>query len=251
MKKLLAFGLMAIALSAWSQKTNLATVNTVRPKKGQKMAFEAAYKAHVAKFHKTARVDVYEIKSGPSAGCFHLVEAGQSFADFDKARPDAAAHAIDLDKTFFPLLEETMNGVYRLIDSLSLRPGGSAESFVVTVRHLKGSLNQNDYRRELSRGVKINSKLKGAFIESLSTNYWEQLWDGSDQTVVLVRALKDGFKSLEDGYYGPPAAGNAFRDAYVLAYGHEAWDDRVKILDGAIESNTQYIMTLRKDMSSQ
>ena len=69
--------------------------------------------------------------------------------------------------------------------------------------------------------------------------------------VVQIRNLKDGFKSLEDGYYGPPQPGTAFRDAYVAAYGHAAWDARVKILDGAIESNTQYLAKWRKDISSQ
>ena len=41
-------------------------VNIVRPKNGQKMAFEAAYKVHIAKFHKTVeKIYVYEILSGP------------------------------------------------------------------------------------------------------------------------------------------------------------------------------------------
>ena len=253
MKRILVMGLMAVTLSTYSQKTNLVTVNTVRPKKGQKMAFEAAYKLHVAKFHKAAgqKVNVFEILTGPNAGCFHLNEGDLSFADFDKTRPDAAAHSLDLDKTFFPLLEETMNGTYRWMDSLSFHSDVKAEPFVVTVRHLKPGLEQNDYRKELARAVKINSKLKGNFIENLSTSYYEQLWDGSDQVVVQIRNLKDGFKSLEDGYYGLPQPGNAFRDAYVAAYGHAAWDARVKILDGAIESNTQYLAKWRKDISSQ
>src|ERR1700674_4041473 len=119
MKKIIFLLLSVITIAAYSQKTDLATVNTVKPKMGQKMAFEAAYKIHVAKFHKTdERMNVYEILSGPYIGYYHLVNSGKSYTDFDKERADATAHSMDLDKNFFPLLEETMNGTYRFIDSL-------------------------------------------------------------------------------------------------------------------------------------
>jgi len=260
MKKYLLMLLMVTTMAAFAQPPapvkDLSTVNTVKPKKGQKMAFEAAYKAHVAKFHKAdEKISVYEILSGPNAGAFHLVNSGRSFEDFDKERPDAAAHSQDLDKTFFPLLEETMNATYRFIDSLSIRPEVVAESFVVNVNHLKNGLNQADYRREQARGIKLNMNNTGPFFANLSVSYFEQLWDGSDQVTVSVRNLKDGFKSLQPGYYGPntqaPAGTNTFRDDYVKAYGYTAWDDRVKLLEGAVVKNEQYIMKLRKDLSSQ
>lgn len=256
MKQILFLLFMVITMSAYSQTqqtTDLATVNTVKPKPGQKMAFEAAYKLHIAKFHKTEeKINVYEILSGEYVGYYHLVQAGRSFEDFDKARSDAAAHALDLDKNFFPLLEDTRNGTYRFMDSLSLRPEVEAEKFVVNINHLKQGLVIADYRRELARGIKINKNAKGPFIEGLSLSYFEQLWDGSGQITVSIRNLKDGFKSLQGGYFGPNPAGTpSFRDDYVKAYGHTAWDDRVKVLDGAVAKNEQYIMKLRKDLSSQ
>ncbi|TAL43802.1 MAG: hypothetical protein EPN92_09665 [Chitinophagaceae bacterium] len=253
MKKILLLLLMATTLAAYSQKTDLATVNTVKPKKGQKMAFEAAYKLHVAKFHKTEeKLQVYEVLSGEYIGYYHLVNAGRSYADFDKDRADASAHSLDLDKTFFPLLEETMNGTFRFVDSLSLRPQVEAEKFVVTVRHLKQALNFNDYRRELARSVKVLNNLKGGFFENLSYNFFDQLWDGSDQVTVTIRNLKDGFKSLESGYFpDAPAGSPSFRDEYVKQFGHTAWDERVKVMDAAVEKTEVYIMKLRKDLSSQ
>jgi hypothetical protein len=48
MKRILLLLLSATTIAAHSQKT-LSTVNTVKPKKGQKMAFEAAYKIHVSR----------------------------------------------------------------------------------------------------------------------------------------------------------------------------------------------------------
>lgn len=253
MKRILFLLFMASTLTAYSQKTDLVTVNTVKPKKGQKMAFEAAYKLHVAKFHTaTNRTKVYEIMSGPNAGSYHLVNSGRSFADLDKERPDAAAHNLDLDKNFFPMLEETMNGTYRFMDSLSYKPDTTGEKFVVNVSHLKEGLAIADYRRELARGVKINMMSKAPFFASLSFSYFEQLWDGSDQVTVSIRNLKDGFKSLEQGYYGPAPAGSpSFRDLYSKEYGNTAWDDRVKLMEGAVVKTEQYIMRLRKDLSTQ
>ncbi len=176
----------------------------------------------------------------------------RSLADFDKERADATAHSLDLDKTFFPFLEETMNGTYRFVDSLSLRPEVTAEAFVVTVRHLKEGLRIEDYRMELGRGMRLNKMAKEAFIESLSLSFFEQLWDGSDQVTVTIRNLKDGFKSLEQGYYAANLpGGTTFRQEYERLYGGAAWDARVKLLEGSVVKTEQYIMKFRKDLSSQ
>lgn len=253
MKKIFLLLLSVVTIAAYAQKADLTTVNTVKPKKGQKMAFEAAYKQHIAKFHKAEeKLNVYEILSGPYTGYYHLVNSGRSFADFDKDRADANAHNVDLDKTFFPYLEETMNGTYRFIDTLSLRPETVAEKFQVTVRHLKMGLNMADYRKELGRNVRIASILKGGYWENLSGTFYDQLWDGSDQTTVTVGNLKDGFKQLDAQYYAPAPTGSpTFRDEYVKAYSYEDWEKRTKLMDEAVVKTEVYIMKLRKDLSSQ
>lgn len=253
MKKIFLMLLSVITLAAFSQSKNLSTVNTVKPKKGQKMAFETAYKAHTAKFHKgDERISVYEILSGDHAGFYHLVNSGRSFADLDNQRSDATVHNLDLDKNFFPLLEETKNGYYRYMDSLSFRPEVEAEAFIVNVTHLKQGLNENDYRREQARTVKVGLQLSGPFWKNFSYTIHEQLWDGSESIVVQIRSLKDGFKSLEQGFYGPPQPGLAnFRDVYIKDYGYDAWEERQKIMDGAVVKRENYIMRLRKDLGSQ
>ena len=250
MKKLFLLLIMLATVSAYSQTANLSTVNTVRPKKGQKMAFEASWKTHVAKFHKADnKLTVYEILSGTHTGSYHLVNGSRSFADFDKERADATVHSQDLDKTFFPLLEDkSSNETYRFMDSLSFRADVQAEKYLVTVRHIKPSL-EGDYRRELARGTKLLAKTTGKFFENLSYSVWEQLWDGSDPVVTNIRNLKDGFQSLDMDFYGP--TGPSFRDEYVKAYGTAEWDKRTKLLEEAIVSNEVYIMKQRKDLSSQ
>jgi hypothetical protein len=252
MKKLFLLVLIASTLSTYAQNKNLTTVNTVKPKKGQKMAFEAAYKQHVAKFHTTADgMEVYEILSGPYQGSYHIAGGYKAFEDFDKERPDAVAHSTDLDKTFFPYLEETMNATYRFIDSLSLRPEVQADKYVVTVRHLKQGMEQNDLRREMSRNVQVLKNMKTGFFNNLSFAMFDQIWDGSDQTWVEIRNLKDGFKSLETDFYGKNPPGTpSFRDEYAKLYGHAAWDTRAKLMEDGNAKVDVYIMKLRKDLSS-
>lgn len=249
MKRILLFLFMAVTLTANSQSKDLSTVNTVKPARGQKMAFETNYKAHVAKFHKDdQKTSVYEIMSGEMAGYYHLVNSGRSYADFDKERPDAAAHNADLDKTFFPLLQDTRNGTFHYLDSLSLHPDVVADKFLVTVRHINPTM-EADYRTEQANSVKVLKNVKGKFWDNLSFSYYDKLWDGTDPVIVSIRALKDGFQSLDTDFYGP--AGSGFRDEYVKMYGTAAWDKRTKLMQDAIVKNEQYIMRLRKDLSSQ
>ena len=69
---------------------------------------------------------------------------------------------------------------------------------------------------------------------------------------VSIRNLKDGFKSLEANYYGATPPGTpTFRELYEKTYGGAAWDARVKFLDGAVVKTEQFIVKLRKDLSSQ
>lgn len=161
MKNISALLLLAATMSAFAQKADIFTVSTVQPKNGQRMAWETAYKTHIAKFHGTIdKTNVYEIMSGPSTGYYHVVGAPTTFADFDALRQDETAHNLDLDKTFFPLLGNSYNGTYQTIDSCGIRPGLMSDAYVVTVRHLKEGLNIQDYRRELARGALKSGPLK-------------------------------------------------------------------------------------------
>lgn len=253
MKQFLFLFFIVMGLTASSQQTDLSVVNSAKPKMGQKMAFEAAYKAHVAKFHKgDDKMEVYEVTSGEYAGYYHFVHSGMSYADMDKERADATAHSQDLDKSFFPYLQDSKNATYRMVDSLSLRPDVKADKFIVTIRHLKMDLNAGDFRRELGRTLRIQRMMKGGFVENWSYTHFEKLWDGSDQVIVVIRNLKDGFKSLERDYYGPTPPGTpSFRDEYVKLYGFDAWEERQKVMDGAVVKTEQYTMKRRTDLSSQ
>jgi len=250
MKQLFLLLSMAVVITA-STQNNLSTINTVKPKLGQKMAFEAAYKVHVAKFHKEdEKMATWEILSGKWSGYYHLVNGGRSLADFDKERADANAHSIDLDKNFFPMLQETRNGTYSFRDGLSLHLSRNAEKCIVNVRHID-PLKMADYMKEQRRFVIVAEGLKGKFWENYSINTFVELWSGSDPVIVTVRNLADGFASLETGFYGTESMTADFKTAYTNKYGSLDWERRVDLLDNAVTARDNYIMKLRKDLSSQ
>ena len=73
---------------------------------------------------------------------------------------------------------------------------------------------------------------------------------GSNQTIVSIRNLKDGYKELETGYFkmmGP----DDFKKAYIADYGHEVWDKRGKLLVDEIVSREQFFEKTRADLSSK
>jgi hypothetical protein len=245
----------AAAFIASGQGKTLYEVNIVKPKPGMRSTFEAKWKEHLAKFHKSDdKRAVYEVVSGPRNGEYHIVEGPIAYADMDIDRPNGKEHGIDLEKNFSPYLEpNSMNATYRWDDTASFNGKVEADKFQVTVTHVKFGM-QMETLREAKRSSLINAKINPA--NRFSYNYYVQIWAGSNPVVVTIRNLKDGFKELEQNYYGPnPMANqpNAFRDAYIKDYGYDAWDARQKVLDNNanVASREIFLMIRRKDLSSE
>ena len=138
--------------------------------------------------------------SGAWVGYYQIVEGPISFADMDAEKPMAKDHGLDLDKNYFPMLEDKkMNGTYRWDDTASYNPKVVADKFMVTVNHIKWNV-MTETIRESRRGSLINTKINPT--SPFSANIYTQIWSGSDPVRVQVRNLKDGFKELETDYYG-------------------------------------------------
>ena len=244
---------IAATLFASAQGKTLYSVSTVKPKAGMKSAFEASWKTHLAKFHtKDDTRNVYEITSGAHSGSYMIVEGPISYADMDIEKTTDKAHSMDLEANFAPKLESSMEATYRWDDTASYNGKVAAEKFSVQVTHIKYGM-QNQTLREAKRGSLVNAKLNPN--DRFSYNSYVQILSGSDPVIVNVRNLKDGFKEMENNYYGPnPMAGqpDAFKNAYIKDYGQADWDARQKLLvDNAnVASREAYMMVLRKDLSS-
>jgi len=246
MKKILFMLLSVATVSVFGQGKTLYTVNVVKPKAGMRSAFEAGWKLHLDKFHKTDdKRMVYEVISGPNLGSYTIIEGPYAYADMDKEKSNAKEHGLDLEKNISPKQElGMMNFTYRLVDTLSRNGDVKADKFLVTITTVKdGKLGE--YLAELRRGTMIGDKLNSPF----SANVYVQQQAGSSPTVVTVRNLKNGFKEMEMNYFQLPP--NSFRDAYVKEYGQEQWDKRLKLLVDDVVSRVQQFEKLRPDLSSK
>lgn len=255
MKKTFFLGLfIALTFSVFSQGKTLYIVNSMKPKAGMKMAFEAAWKTHLDKYHlkEEDRQTVYEITSGPHSGTYMIVVGPMSYADMDVVKANGKEHGADIQTTISGLLEFNTQAIYRWDDTASLNGKVEASKFSVQVTHIKFGM-QNATLRESKRTALITAKINPTF--RWSQNTYVQIMAGSDPVMVGVRNLKDGFKELESNYYGPdPNAGNpdAFKNAYIKDYGQADWDARQKLQnDNAnIASRELYLMVLKKDLST-
>jgi hypothetical protein len=237
---------IAAAFFSNSQGNTLYQVNVVKPRAGMKSAFEASWKMHLDKFHKTTdKRNVYEVTSGPENGSYVIVEGPFSYADMDKEKPNTKEHALDLEKNFTPKLEPgTGNFIARFADTLSYNGDTKADKFLLTITVVKDG-QMGDYLAETRRSILILGKINSPL--SISTLIKQQA--GSSPTLIGIRNLKDGFKELETNYFNLPQ--NAFRDAYVKEYGQEAWDKRVKLLVDDRASQEQHFEKFRADLSSK
>jgi hypothetical protein len=251
-KQFLVWLFVAAAFSVNGQGNTLFVLNSVTPKAGSKMAFEAAWKTHAAKFHKSSdKRAVYEVLSGQHLGTYIIIEGPFSYADLDKDKPMAKEHLMDLDKNYFPLLmEDRSNAYFRLDDTASYKPSVQADKFLVISTHYRaGQLMAN--LKEAKRGALLQAQLPTP--SPVGYNTFVQLWAGSDPVMVVARKLKDGFASLEDNFYGTnPNPPDAFKNVYIKTYGQADWDARQKLLDDPtnVVKREVYITKLRKDLST-
>lgn len=247
MKKIFFLWLfIAAALLTFGQGNTLYEVNVVKPKAGMQMAFETSWKLHLDKFHKTSdKRNVYEVISGPELGSYVIVEGPFSFADMDKALPNAKEHTADLDKNFTPKVEtENQNFMCAFRDTLSYNPQPDAKKLLVTVTVLKDG-KQPDYVRELRRNAIIAAKLNSqiSYVVLIKTQ------SGSSPTIITLRNLRNGYAELEANYFQTPP--NAFREAYVKEWGQEAWDKRLAQLVNDVVSRELHFEVYRSDLSSK
>ena len=237
---------IAVAFFAKGQGNTLYEINIVKPKAGMKSAFEASWKLHLDKYHKSSdKRSVYEITSGLHNGSYVILEGPFSYADMDKTLPNAKEHGLDLEKNFTPKLEPgSQNFIARFADTLSYNFNVTPDKLLLTVTVVKdGKLGE--YLTEIRRTVLIYEKLKSPF--SFYNLIKQQA--GSAPTIYTVRNLKEGFKELEQNYFNLPQ--NWFRDAYVKDYGQEEWDKRVKTLVDNVVSREQHFEKFRADLSSK
>lgn len=212
--------IMPIA-GVFSQTKNLYFVGLMQPKIGQTQAFEAAWKAHLTKYHNgESKRQVFEIVSGDYAGYYQLAEGPLGYADMDIDMPDAKAHDLDISSGISPKIAvEKFGNTYRWLDTLSYNyKDVTASKYIQTNYYVKPG-KMPEFMKEVRRGVIINEEIKNP----ASNRAYVLTYAGSKPVLVIRTALKDGFKQLEPGY--SPSTTAAFKAAYINKYGQSEWDN--------------------------
>ena len=247
MRKILFFLFLTGAINSFAQTRSLVGVLIVKPKMGQQAAFEAAWKAHLKKFHQadtTNRRGVFEITSGVRDGSYYLTSSGMAWADLDIERPSNKAHDMDYATTITSTLESGGgNEIFRWADTLSYRPDVQATKFLLTSYHIKTG-KQNDVIDEIKRAIAVNQKINSP---ASYDGYIQQL-PGSKPVVVLVRHLKDGFKELDPDYV--KGLNDRFKAAYLEMYGQATWDKRMNAVADLTDLVEVEMIKYRADLSS-
>jgi hypothetical protein len=248
MRKLFLAALLLGTGYVFSQGKTLYGIALVQPKPGQTHAFEAAWKAHLAKYHNgDSKRTVYEILSGDNAGTYQMLEGPFTYADMDKELPNEKVHSQDFFTTISPKLDMDKEGyTYKWIDTLSYNyKDMHALKYMQTNYNIKpGKLPE--FLKEVRRAVLTNEQIKSP----VSYTTYLMMFAGSKQQLVLRRALKDGFKELETNFIANNT--EAFKAAYVKAYGQEAWDKRSSSsgIYEYLDSFETYLVKERSDLSS-
>lgn len=245
MRKLITVLFTVASISVFAQGKTLFHVLMVKPKIGQITAFETAWKAHVAKFHKDDKRTVYEILSGDRAGYYQLVDGPSSFADMDVERKDSKAHDIDYETTVASKIEtESGSYIYRWADTLSYKGDVAANKYSYTIYNVKLG-KMPELAAELKRSIAVNSSINNP----ASYNTYIQQFAGSAPQMVVISNLKDGFKQLESNYFA--GMSDKFKDAYIKMYSQQQWDKRQNLLSEITTSYETYIGKRRDDLSSK
>jgi hypothetical protein len=247
MRKFLFFLFITGVINSFAQTKSLVGVSLVKPKMGQESAFEAAWKAHLKKFHQadtSNRRGVFEITSGVRDGGYYLTSSGMSWADLDVERSNNKAHDMDYATTITSTLASGGgNEIYRWADTLSYRPEVKATKFLLTSYHIKTG-KQSDVTDEIKRAIAVNKKINSP----LSYDGYIQQLAGTRPVVVIIRHLKDGFKELDSDYYKD--LNDKFKAAYVEMYGQPAWDKRMTAIADVADLVEVEMMKYRADLSS-
>ena len=247
MRKIFFFLFITGMVNSFAQTHSLVNVLLVEPKIGQGPNFEAAWTAHLKKFHQddtTNRRGVFEIISGPHTGCYYITDGNLSWADMDTDRPTDKQHDADYASTISPMIaSESGDMIYRWADSLSYNSQVQAGKFLLTVYHIKTG-KQDDVTDEIKRAIAVNKKINSP----LSYNAYVRTFAGSKPEIVMIRNLKDGFKELDDNYH--KGLSDQFKAAYIEMFGQAQWDKRMHALADLTDLTEQEMIKYRTDLSS-
>jgi len=218
-----------------SKKYRAVELSYMKAKIGMEAKFEAAVKAHNAKYHKEGAYEseLYAIATGSETGWYVWTMGGFTFTELD-GRPGEGAHQDDWDKTIAPLIAEYGRVEYwRMNSELSARNDDDDET-MIQIWWL--DVTRGDYYRfeNIVKNVaaihkKMNSQM------SVYGNEFNQN-DGRD--VAIVWPLKNWAEMDDDSW--------KMKDEYEKENGAGSWQRLLEEWQDVIAGNVQEVWRVVK-----
>ena len=213
----------------------------IKPKAGHAQEFEEAVKEHVRWIKDNDGPwawHTWTITTGPRLGYYLFVSPGHSWEDFDTAQEFHRTSQAHWQANVSQYVESAEGGIYRLLEQHSrvteitepdpiaelnvfyLKPGGQRE-FLQNLSVISGAMNEQ---------------------ESAPTVLWQQLVNGGEPNVVMVRPIE----KFAD--WRSPEMRTAW-ESVTQELGQDKIQSTLKEMGQQIQSQRSELLMLRRDLS--
>ncbi len=231
---------MLIPALGMAQSKNLVASRRVFPKMDKIGEFEKALANHAQKYHSgDVAWRVFDIRTGPDAGGYHITEGPKSWASEDERGDISPEHEADWNKNVAIYLTDRHSTSYSIYqDSLSTIALGDFTD-KINISHVYPKIGKSD------NVVIMIKKLKKYWTSvGITVAVYAASSSGPAQYTLVTR-YKQGLKEREPGFRKP------FKQAYEEANGEGSYAQYLKDASEYVQENWSELLFLRKDLSSK
>lgn len=232
---------LALPVAAQEEMGTLTQVLGVKVNNGSATQFEDAVKTHLA-WHKaqndTWRWHAYEVMTGPYTGEYRYVSPGHFWKDYDGREKFEKADAANIEKTFGPYLESSMNMFYRVRPEVSRMPDSIDPMPLASIMHIVL------HPKAVPDFEAMMQKIHEAMTETKWGSYyvWYSLENGGASPEYALVFPIERFADM-----APPE--KPFPAMLEEAFGRHDAAEVMETIMGSIESERTEILRFRSDLS--
>lgn len=245
-KRVFDFALMTLVVCLFlpslsqAQSKNVVTAHRVFPKIDKVLEFENVVAAHAQKYH-TGEVTwrIFEIKSGPDAGGYHITEGPTSWEALDTRGNLGDEHHKDWHKNVAMYLTDRQSVSFSVYeDTLSTIALGDF-STKINITHIYPKPGcDNQVRKIISNLRKVWQK------NGVTVAVYTSSSSGPSQFTLVTR-YKQGLKEKAQGFRPP------FKGVYESIFGEDSLEAYFQSIRDYVNTAWSELLVMRPDLSSK
>jgi len=219
-----------------SKKYRAVELSYMKAKIGMEAKFEAAVKAHNAKYHKEGAYEseLYAIATGNETGWYVWTMGGFTFTELD-GRPGEGAHQDDWNKTIAPYVEDYGRVEYwRMNADLSARNDAEEDETMIQIWWI--DVESGEYYR-FKKVVADVTAVHKKMNDQMST-YENEFTQGDGRDVALVWPMKN-WASMDDDSW-------KMKEEFEKMHGEGSWRLALEEWEDVIAGNVQEVWRVVK-----